>query len=179
MTFSSIRRAMVLFCGAALLAGCVSEQKYDQLQAAYAQLQAAYSADQAEIVMLQGKLKVTMTDRILFPEGGYTLNPSAQSVLRKMVPTLTGLQQTNVVVEGYTDNVAIGPALKRIGVTSNLDLSSRRADTVADYLIKQGAPANIVSAQGRGEANPVAPNTTVEGRAQNRRIEVTLVGPGN
>ena len=173
------RRAAGLAFGALLLSGCVSEQKYDQLQAAYNQLQAAYSADQAEIVMLQGKLKVTMADRILFPEGGYRLTAASEDVLRKMVPTLKGLQQTNVVVEGYTDNVAIGAALRRMGITSNLDLSSKRADVVADFLIRQGVPANNVSAQGRGEANPLAPNNTPEGRARNRRIEVTLVGPGN
>jgi len=161
------------------LAGCVSEQKYNQLQTAYNQLRAAYNADQAEIVMLEGRLKVTMRDRILFPEGGYTLTRNSEAVLQKMVPTLSGLQQTRVVIEGYTDNVPIGEDLRRQGVTTNLDLSSRRADNVADFLIRGKVPASLVSAQGRGESNPVAPNSTPEGRAQNRRIEVTLVGPGN
>lgn len=173
------KRGFLLAIGALLLSGCVSERKYDQLQAAYNQLQAAYSADQAEIVMLQGKLKVTMTDQILFPEGGFSLTRKAEDVLRKMVPTLSGLQQTNVVVEGYTDNVPVGAALRREGLATNLDLSSRRADNVADFLIRQGVPGRIVSAQGRGEAGPVASNSTPEGRAKNRRIEVTLVGPGN
>ncbi len=164
--------------GALLLAGCVSEQKYDALQASYNQLQAAYSADQAQIVMLDGKLKVTMKDHILFPEGGYRITPAAQAVLSKMVPTLSGLQQTKVVVTGYTDNEPIGPALRRMGITSNLDLSSKRADGVADYLLKQGVAQSLVSAQGFGAGDPVAGNDTPAGRAQNRRIEVTLVGPG-
>ena len=68
----------------------------------------------------------------------------------------------------------VGPELRREGIASNLDLSSRRADTVADTLIALGAPRNIISADGRGEANPVASNATPEGRARNRRIEVTL-----
>ncbi|MGE0225734.1 MAG: OmpA family protein, partial [Acetobacteraceae bacterium] len=123
--------------------------------------------------------KVTMADRILFPEGGYTITPASEAVLRKMVPTLSGLKETRVVVEGYTDNVPVGEELRRQGITSNLDLSSRRADNVADYLIRHGVPSGLVSAQGRGDANPIAPNTTPEGRSQNRRIEVTLVGPGN
>ena len=50
---------------------------------------------------------------------------------------------------------------------------------MADVLIRDGVPRNIISADGRGDANPVASNATPEGRAQNRRIEVTLVGPGN
>ncbi|MGE0226405.1 MAG: OmpA family protein, partial [Acetobacteraceae bacterium] len=85
---------------------------------------------------------------------------------------------TRVVVEGYTDNVPVGEDLRRQGITSNLDLSSRRADNVADYLTRHGVPSGLVSAQGHGDASPVAPNTTPEGRSQNRRIEVTLVGPG-
>lgn len=163
---------------ATLLGGCVSEQKYNQLDQAYMQLKAAYGSDQAEITQLEGRLKVTMRDQILFPEGGYRLTPKAESVLAKMVPTLSGFQQTKVVVNGYTDNVPIGPELQRMGVTTNLDLSSRRADGVANYLLKQGVNQNLVSAQGFGDASPVAPNTTPEGRASNRRIEVTLVGPG-
>ena len=177
--WNSMARRMVLAAVPTLLAaGCVSEQRYDELQQAYQQLQAQYSADQATIQMLQGRLKVTMTDRILFPEGGYHITESARRELAKMVPTLQGLRQTRVMVEGYTDNVPIGPELRRIGISSNLDLSSRRADTVADTLIQLGAPRAIISADGRGESNPVASNDTPQGRAQNRRIEVTLVGPG-
>jgi chemotaxis protein MotB len=161
------------------LAGCVSEQRYEELQTAYQQLQSRYTADQATIQMLQGRLKVTMTDRILFPEGGYHITASARQELAKMVPTLQGLRQTRVIVEGYTDTTPIGPELRRLGITSNLDLSSRRADTVADSLISQGAPRAIISADGRGDANPIASNDTPAGRAQNRRIEITLVGPGN
>jgi chemotaxis protein MotB len=161
------------------LAACVSEQRYDELQQAYTQLQGQYNADQATIQMLQGRLKVTMTDRILFSSGGYRINESARRELAKMVPTLQGLRQTRVTVEGYTDNTPVGPELRREGINSNLDLSSRRADTVADALIQLGAPRAIISADGRGDSNPVASNDTAEGRAQNRRIEITLIGPGN
>jgi chemotaxis protein MotB len=161
-----------------LLAGCVSDQKYNALNGKYTQLKAAYGSDQAEIVMLDGKLKVVFRDQVLFPEGGYRLTPGAQAVLAKMVPTLSGLQQTKVVVDGYTDNVQIGPELKRLGIASNLDLSSKRADGVVDYLLSQGLNQNLVSAQGFGESNPVASNDTAAGRASNRRIEVSLVGPG-
>lgn len=179
MPFTLTRRAAPLALAGLLLAACVSEQRYGELEAAYQQLQAKYSADQATIQMLEGRLKVTMSDRILFPSGGYRIEESARRELAKMVPTLQGLRQTRVIVEGYTDTTPVGPELRREGISSNLDLSSRRADTVADALIRLGAPRNIISADGRGEANPVASNATPQGRAQNRRIEVTLVGPGN
>ena len=72
----------------------------------------------------------------------------------------------------------IGPELRRQGIATNLDLSSKRADNVVDFLLKKGVNPTLISAQGMGESDPVAPNTTAEGRSQNRRIEVTLVGPG-
>jgi chemotaxis protein MotB len=179
MSIIVTRRAVPALFATLLLAGCVSEQKYDELNQAYRQLQGQYNADQATIQLLQGRLKVTMNDRILFPSGGYRINESARRELEKMVPTLRGLTQTRVIVEGYTDTTPVGPELRREGISSNLDLSSRRADTVADTLIRLGTPRNIISADGRGDANPIASNATPEGRAQNRRIEVTLVGPGN
>ncbi len=174
-----MRRSFLKLALFAPLGACVPRGEYEELQRAYRELQSQYSQDQATIQMLEGRLKVTMTDRILFPSGGYTINEQAREVLRKMVPTLRSLTQTRVIVEGYTDNVPVSREMQRAGIASNLDLSSRRADTVADVLIRDGVPRNIISADGRGDANPVASNATPEGRAQNRRIEVTLVGPGN
>jgi chemotaxis protein MotB len=166
-----------------LLAACVPVQQYNGLEQAYQQLKtqltAEINADQVEITQLQGQLKVTMKDEILFPEGGYQITARAESTLSKLVPTLQGLQQTRIVVDGYTDNVPIGPELKRMGIESNLDLSSRRADTVVNYLVSRGVRQSLISAQGFGDAQPVASNDTAQGRAKNRRIEVTLVGPGN
>jgi chemotaxis protein MotB len=162
-----------------LLSGCVTETKYKALEQEYDQLQAAFTADQAQIVLLEGKLKVTMVDQVLFSEGGFKLNSKAKAVLDKLVPTLSGLQKTKIIVDGYTDNVPIGPGLKREGISSNLELSSRRADGVVEYLVQQGVNQNLISAQGFGDSKPVASNDTPEGRSQNRRIEVTLDGPGN
>ena len=173
------RCAMASLTAALLLVGCVSAQSYDALQKDYQQLQAELAGDQAEITQLQGRLKVTFKADILFPEGGWEINQSARQTLSKIVPTLQGLQQTKVVVDGYTDNVPVGPELQRMGIASNLDLSSRRADTVVQFLKSQGVNPNLLSAQGFGATNPVASNDTPEGRAKNRRIEVTLVGPGN
>ena len=79
---------------------------------------------------------------------------------------------------GFTDNLPVGSALQRAGITNNVDLSSRRADNVVSYFRSQGVNANILSAKGFGETHPVAPNDTVQGRAQNRRIEIVTTGPG-
>ena len=173
----------ILFAASVLLTGlltaCVTQKSYNSLDQAYSQLQQAYQGDEVEIRQLQGELKITIKDKILFPEGGFKLNAKADQVLAKMAPTLTGFKNTKVVVRGYTDNVGIGPELRREGISTNLDLSSRRADNVVDYLVRKGVDQNLISAQGMGETNPIASNSTPDGRAQNRRIEVTLVGPGN
>jgi chemotaxis protein MotB len=89
------------------------------------------------------------------------------------------MQQTKIVVNGYTDNVPIGPGLKRPGISSNLVLSQKRADNVMQFMIAQGVNPALVSAQGFGDADPVASNDTPEGQAQNRRMELTVAGSGN
>jgi chemotaxis protein MotB len=162
----------------ALLSACVTQTKYNQLDQAYSKLQQAYQGDEVQIRQLQGELRITIRDKILFPEGGFTLDSKAKQVLAKMAPTLSGFKNTKVVVRGYTDNVPIGAGLRSQGITTNLDLSSRRADNVVDFLLTQGVDKNLISAQGMGDTNPVASNDTPDGKAQNRRIEVTLVGPG-
>ena len=83
-----------------------------------------------------------------------------------------------VVVYGYTDKLPVGPALQRAGVKDNIDLSSRRADNVVAYFRAQGVNPNIISAKGFGDTHPVASNDTAQGRAQNRRIEIVMEGPG-
>jgi catechol 2,3-dioxygenase-like lactoylglutathione lyase family enzyme len=62
---------------------------------------------------------------------------------------------------------------------SNLILSQKRADNVMQYMISQGVNPNLVAAQGFGDASPVASNATPEGRAQNRRVELTLANTGS
>jgi chemotaxis protein MotB len=78
-----------------------------------------------------------------------------------------------------TPDTPIGPGLMSQGVTSNLILSQRRADNVMQYMISQGVNQNLVSAQGFGDADPVASNATAEGRAQNRRVELALANSGS
>ena len=111
--------------------------------------------------------------------GGYQLSPGGKTeLINNIVPKLTGLQNAKIVVYGYTDNEPVGPQLQRAGINDNLTLSSRRAGEVVTYLISQGVNANIISAKGFGDTHPVAPNDTPEGRAKNRRIVITVQGPG-
>jgi chemotaxis protein MotB len=166
-----------------LLAGCVSQQKYDALQSRYDQLNQTMSseigANQMHIERLQNAIKVTVNDQLLFPSGDWQMPATAQQTIAKMVPILAPMQQTKIMVNGYTDNVPIGQGLKRQGITSNLVLSQKRADNVMNFMTSQGVNPSLVSAQGFGDADPVASNDTPAGQAQNRRVELTLAGSGN
>jgi chemotaxis protein MotB len=169
--------------GMLLLAGCVSQQKYDALQSRYDQLNQTMSSEitakQMHVERLQNAIKVTVNDQLLFPSGDWQMPATAQQTIGKMVPILAPMQQTKIMVNGYTDNVPIGPGLMRQGITSNLVLSQKRADNVMSFMVSQGVNSSLVSAQGFGDANPVASNDTADGRAQNRRVELTLAGSGN
>jgi chemotaxis protein MotB len=174
--------ATMTFTPLLLLAGCVAQHKYDALEADYQQLNQTMSkevaANQMQITRLRDAIKVSINDELLFPSGGWDMPVAAQQTIRKIVPILAPKQQAKVLVNGYTDNVPIGPGLKSQGITSNLELSQKRADTVMQFLIAQGVNPNLVSAQGRGEQDPVASNDTPEGRAQNRRVELMVAGSG-
>jgi len=176
------RRALVLSV-LLLLGSCVSQQKYDALQSRYDQLNQTMSSQittkQMHIERLQNAIKVTVNDELIFPSGGWQMPLAAQQTIAKMAPILAPMQQTSIIVNGYTDNVPIGPGLKRQGITSNLELSQKRADNVMQFMISQGVNPNLISAKGFGESDPVASNDTSQGRAQNRRVELTLAGSGN
>jgi len=167
-------------CAAVLAAGCVTKQTYNKevatantYQTLNTQLSGELSADQAQITQMQNQLKVTMVNEILFPEGGYRLSPRGEAALAKIAPTLSNLPGQQIIVQGFTDNVPIGGELRQ-RFPSNLELSSARADDVVRYLVSKGVPAATISAQGFGEARPVASNDTPQGKAKNRRVEIVI-----
>jgi chemotaxis protein MotB len=178
MTQKIVSSAAAMPLAALVLTACVSQSAYQEQAAQLEQAQAQVAAQQAEIAKMQAENKWVMAGDLLFPEGGYQLSGAGEAALSQHVPQLRSVQNVKVVVYGFTDNVPVGPALQRAGVANNIDLSSRRAATVVAYLRGQGVNPNILSAKGFGETHPVAPNDTPQGRAQNRRIEIVLEGPG-
>jgi flagellar motor protein MotB len=120
---------------------------------------------------------LTMAADLDFASGGYTLSRAGKKEIDGVIPTIQGMQGAKIVVYGYTDDKPVGAALKKRGIVDNLDLSSKRANEVVRYLISKGIDPNILSAKGRGDTHPVAPNTTPAGRKQNRRIEIVVEQP--
>jgi chemotaxis protein MotB len=154
----------VLCCAAVLLAN--------------QQLSGEIASDQVRITHLQGAIKVAVNSELLFPSGGWQMPADAQKLIARIAPILTPIQQTQILVNGYTDNVPIGPELRERGIASNQELSLKRAQNVADFLVAQGVKPNLVFVKGFGDADPVASNDTPQGRAKNRRVELTLAGSG-
>jgi chemotaxis protein MotB len=186
MTYG-LKRAVPLLplLASVLLSACVSRSAYDQLQAQNQQLQqqnaslsAQVAADKAQICRLQGAIKYTVNSDLLFPSGGWQMSDRGKQIIANMAAKLAPTQQNKILVSGYTDNRPVGPALERQGITSNQDLSQKRAENVMAFLISQGVKPDLISAKGFGEVDPVASNDTPQGRAQNRRVELSVPASG-
>jgi len=115
---------------------------------------------------------ITLMDAALFQTGADTLSDDARSSLDKVASALEQQpKDTQIRIEGYTD--ASG------STASNEALSQRRADAVRKYLEQRGVDGSMLESIGRGEANPVASNSTDDGRASNRRAEIVVKVPEN
>jgi len=112
-------------------------------------------------------LIVNMSD-VLFALNKYDLKTDAQIKLAKVSGILLTYPNLKVQVEGYTDNTG--------APDYNQQLSEKRAMAVQQFLVAQGVPPANVTAQGYGEADPVADNSTSAGRAKNRRVEMVVSG---
>lgn len=115
-------------------------------------------------------IKVTLNPNAFFSTGSAELSPSARGALHGLsVPLKEFPQGTAIVIEGHTDNVPVH------GGGSNWELSIARAVSVIDFFTSLGVPAERFVAGGYGEYHPAFPNDTEEGRAKNRRIEITIL----
>jgi outer membrane protein OmpA-like peptidoglycan-associated protein len=111
-------------------------------------------------------IAVSFDSGILFAFDSSELRPQARENLRKLAGILNRDTDTNLLIVGHTDWIG--------SETYNLGLSTRRAQSAANYLIAQGISRNRIEVEGRGEYEPIADNETEEGRQQNRRVEVAI-----
>ena len=103
-----------------------------------------------------------------FGSGSDRLLPGFEGLLKDAATTLNKYPELVIEVAGHTDDVG--------DASLNQGLSERRAKTVMDYLIRYGVDPSRLSFRGYGESQPIANNTTLEGRAQNRRVELRITG---
>lgn len=145
---------------------------YDELIAA---LQGEIADKVIALDQANERLTVTIVDRVLFPSGQATLTPEGRQMMARVGKVLARADDRRILIEGHTDDVPIGPALRE-RFTSNWELSAARATEVVRYLAREaGVPPDHLSAAGRAATEPVASNASEEGRRLNRRIEIILV----
>ncbi len=111
---------------------------------------------------------VSLSAGALFDVNKDTLKPAGQEELRTLAARIKTIDIEHIDIAGHTDSTGAD--------TYNQDLSVRRANAVKNFLIDQGIDPRVMSTIGYGESRPIADNRTSEGRAQNRRVEVTLRG---
>lgn len=129
-------------------------------------IQKQFKASEAEVYR-DGNTVYFRLRGLKFPEAKAVLKDENLWLLGKVQKAIKGLGIKEVIVEGHTDNVG-----KR---ETNEKISEERAQTIKNYLLSIDAvPANKISARGRAEETPIATNTTPEGRAQNRRVDIIV-----
>ena len=129
---------------------------------------------QIKIEEIEGKLKLTFVDKILFNSGSTKINKKGKEILLTFAESIQEDKDHNILVEGHTDNVGVGSALKS-KFPSNWELSTARSSAIVRFLQEEGGiEPERLSAIGFSYYKPVASNDDEEGRSQNRRIEIIL-----
>lgn len=154
------------------LQGLIDRQRQatEGLRAKIAEALNSFTSDQLTVSMKNGKVYVSLAESLLFPSGSAEVNAKGKEALGTLAAALNQNPDINVLVEGHTDSI---PITKRF--PDNWALSVARSTEIvriltADYSV---APTRV-TASGRSSYEPLAPNSTPEGRALNRRTEIIL-----
>jgi len=130
-----------------------------------------FSPDELTVTMRDGKVYVSLSDKLLFKSGDANVEVKGKEALKKLAEVLNKNSDVNIAIEGHTDNVPI----KTSQYKDNWDLSAARATNVVRLLTDEyKMDAKRLTAAGKGEYSPVADNTATEGKAKNRRTEIVL-----
>ncbi|MDD2245816.1 MAG: OmpA family protein [Proteiniphilum sp.] len=143
-------------------AGAIIGNKMDKQAAELEQIEGA----QVEKVNEGEAIKVTFESGILFATNSSTLNTASRASLDRFATSLQNNPDTDVKIYGHTDSTGSDAI--------NNPLSQRRAESVYNYLMSKGVSGSRMMSQGFGSTQPVADNSTVSGREQNRRVEVFI-----
>ncbi|MFN8310042.1 MAG: OmpA family protein [Chitinophagales bacterium] len=132
-----------------------------------------FTSDELKVTEQNGKVYVSLSDKLLFKTGSFTVDEKGKSAIRKVAEVLNKQADIGVVVEGHTDNKQY--ANPKGEIKNNWDLSVMRASTVAEIMVNEGKlDPKRITASGRSEFFPLGENETAEGRSKNRRIEIVL-----
>lgn len=126
-----------------------------------------------EVIVNPGTVSFRISSEILFASGEAGLTPAGQEVMDRLLSVFNSVPDHAIVVEGHTDNVPIQTAR----FPSNWELAAGRAGSVVRHLQLRGINPTRLRATGYAETRPIGSNDTPEGRAANRRVELTLEAP--
>jgi chemotaxis protein MotB len=150
-----------------------SEKRLEAFKVLAVRFQKMIDTGKLKVIMRGGRMVVKLPSEVLFASGSADLSPSGQAALAEVSAVLKEDAARRVMVSGHTDNLPIGDSKYK----NNWELSTARALTVTEYLIKVGMkPENLVAA-GYSEYDPVSKAKTAEGLQENRRIELVLMPP--
>ena len=126
---------------------------------------------EVDVQVLKGVVYISLADNMLYESGTYKINKRASETLSKIAKIIKDYKDYDVLIEGNTDNVPI----KRENIRNNWDLSCLRASSVVQALQEDyGVDPKRLTAGGRGEYNPIQPNTTEVGKQRNRRTQIII-----
>jgi chemotaxis protein MotB len=126
---------------------------------------------EVDVQVLKGVVYISLADNMLYKSGSYEINARAAETLSKIAKIIKDYKDYDVLIEGNTDNVPI----TKTNIRNNWDLSALRASSVVQALQNDyGVDPKRLTAGGRGEYNPIAPNTTEAGKQRNRRTQIII-----
>jgi len=157
-------KGALIGAGVGALAGGMVGNYQDKQEA---QLRQQMAGTGVEVVRMGDNLTLSMPGNVTFAFDSAKLNSQFDPVLDKLAQTLVEYNKTVIQIAGHTDSTG--------SHAYNMKLSEERANSVKTYLVGRGVPANRLVTIGAGPDYPIASNDTEEGRAQNRRVEITIV----
>ena len=132
----------------------------------------SFKGSDLSIEMKNGKVYVSLAEKLLFKSGSIIVDPKGVSALQQLANAIKSQEDIEILVEGHTDNVPISGTQKYF--QDNWDLSVLRATSIVRILADSGVKKDQILAAGRGEFTPVADNTDASGRQKNRRTEIII-----
>ena len=148
------------------------KKKSEELKAKIVEAFTKFSSADIKVENKNGKIYVSLSEKLLFKSGSTTVDPIGVEALGKLAEVIKANPSMNVLVQGHTDNV---PLSGTGSIKDNWDLSVLRATSIVRILTWKYSVSPIqVIASGRGEHFPIDTNTTTEGKAKNRRTEIIL-----
>ncbi|TVQ93917.1 MAG: endoflagellar motor protein [Deltaproteobacteria bacterium] len=148
-----------------------AEERIREFRDLLGRFQELIDAGRLKVRIIDGRMVVQLATDVLFSSGSASLSAEGRKAIREVAEVFAEIPDRRFQVEGHTDDVPI----RTERFPSNWELASARALTVLREMLEAGLPPQRVSAASYGEFDPVAPNRTPQGKAQNRRIQIVVV----